>query len=315
MTIFIYEHLTSGALVNEPFSASLMHEGDAMITALSHDLLALDQSVSIMRDTRLPDLAAHPLLHVIPVSSTQDYDQSWQDRLKDDEKMLIIAPETDAVLEELVIQLEATNKLHLGSSSSAIRLFSNKLETAQHLHNHGIPTPETMTAENWLINDVHLTDKQWILKPIDGAGCENTFKLNTLTMKQKLVALPERSRYIVQPYIDGEAMSLSVFITNQAITLLSINKQHMAEYADQLSLSHCEPHCNHLITATDATALATKIHESQPGLWGFVGIDLVITSNAVWVIEINPRLTSSYAEQGFREHQNPAQYLLQNIPL
>lgn len=314
MTLFIYEHLTSGALLNEPFSPGLMREGDAMLTTLSQDLLALGQAVSLMRDHRLPELPSHPLLTVQTISTTEGYQQYWQQSLQKKEPVLLIAPETEGVLYQLVNELEQHAIQHLGSGLEAIRLCSDKLLTSQQLLAEKIRTPATQTVNEWLRSeqpDNHI----WIIKPRDGAGCEHTFKLNSSDLKLYLLELSpkQRSLQIVQPYIAGDSLSLSLFIDDTGCEVLSVNRQYINENDHQLSLSHCQPSCENLISNETAQALTEKIRATIPSLWGFVGVDLVLSDGQLWVIEINPRLTSSYAEPGFRDHRNPARALHQSL--
>jgi predicted ATP-grasp superfamily ATP-dependent carboligase len=46
--------------------------------------------------------------------------------------------------------------------------------------------------------------------------------------------------------------------------------------------------------ASRALSLARKAVDCVPGLFGYVGVDLVLGDAGDWVIEINPRLTTSY---------------------
>lgn len=314
MTVFIYEHLTSGALINESFSPALMNEGDAMLTALSQDLLSLGLSVAVMRDARLAELAPHPRLSVHIISSPEDYQKAWQDSLQRYPQCILIAPETDGVLYELVTEVEQQAIRHLGSSPEAIRLSSDKLLTFQRLAEKGILTPDTVTADNWPTTDL-ADDNLWVIKPRDGVGCEQTYKLNTEDLNHYVAGLsPEkRTKHLIQPYVLGETLSLSLFLNTSRTEVLSVNRQVIEETEKQLHLHHCLPGCEGLIAREVVEALITKIRATIPGLWGFVGIDLILADQQLWIIEINPRLTSSYAEPDFRKHRNPALALHQSI--
>jgi predicted ATP-grasp superfamily ATP-dependent carboligase len=314
MTVFIYEHLTSGALINEPFSSALMHEGDAMLTALSQDLLALGLSVAVMRDARLAELAPQPRLSVHTISSPGDYQKAWQDSLQTYPQCILIAPETNGVLYKLAAELEQRAIQHLGSSPDAIRLCSDKLLTFQRLSEQGILTPDTVMANEWPTTDLS-EDHEWVIKPRDGAGCEQTYKLKSQDLKQYVVNLPpeQRTQHLIQPYIPGETLSLNLFLNTSGTEVLSVNRQVIEETAKQLHLHHCLPGCEELIAKEVVEALVLKVRATLPGLWGFVGIDLILTDQQLWVIDINPRLTSSYAEPYFRKYQNPALALHQSI--
>jgi len=284
-----------------------------MLSTLSQDLLALGQHVSLMRDARLPDLPPHPLLKVEKISNIEAYQQSWQHSLQENKNIVLIAPETDGVLYQLVRQLEQSPIRHLGSSPDAIQLCTDKYQTFEQLSLQRIPTPATQTVRDWLTSN-HNNDL-WLIKPRDGAGCEQTYKFNSIELEQYLRSLSnqQQSQQIIQPYIVGDALSLSLFLSETEARVLSVNRQHLKEVANQLSLSHCQPGCESLISRDMTEKLIQQVRATIPGLWGFVGIDLVLSDNQIWVIEINPRLTSSYAEPGFRQHHNPALALYKSI--
>ncbi len=312
MTLFIYEHLTSGAMIGEAISASLLREGDAMLKALCHDLLALDCHLTLMRDSRLPQLDDPTgRISVLVVDTPESYRQYWQQSLEHYERFLLIAPETDGLLEQLVNQVDEQHKQHLGCQASTIALCTDKLKCSQWLIENTILTPETQTAPDWLASIHSGKQADWIIKPRDGAGCEQTYKLPTQAAISYLNSLStlDLEKRIVQPFIEGTALSLSLFVTGQDIHLLSVNRQHINESEHQLHLAYCEASREDLVIPELVSHLTRQIHATIPGLWGFVGIDLVQTADALWLIEINPRLTVSYAESALRQDANPAQYL------
>jgi predicted ATP-grasp superfamily ATP-dependent carboligase len=220
---------------------------------------------------------------------------------------LVIAPETDHVLLNIARQVQQAQKQWLGCDQPAITVCGDKLQCWHLLEQHNIQTPVTQSAEAWLLNPV-TTSLQWVIKPVDGAGCEDTYLLGTRQTREQLAAfsLAERQQFIVQPYISGQTLSLSLFISDNDIDLLSINAQIMTQHQQQLKLTHCQVNLDHLLSPAVAIALAGRIHDTMPGLWGFVGIDLIKTADQLWVIDINPRLTSSYAEAEMRQYHNPA---------
>jgi predicted ATP-grasp superfamily ATP-dependent carboligase len=56
--------------------------------------------------------------------------------------------------------------------------------------------------------------------------------------------------------------------------------------------------------------LASEIAAAIPLLWGYVGVDLVLTESGPVVLEINPRLTTSYCGLRHALSHNPATWVL-----
>jgi predicted ATP-grasp superfamily ATP-dependent carboligase len=312
MTLFIYEHLTSGAMLDIPPSASLLEEGDAMLLALCEDLNQLGHSLSIMRDTRLPALpSSMSKVTVYPVSSSEEYAQQWLKALSNNHQSLIIAPETDGTLEQLIIQLEQKDRLHLNCNRDAIALSSDKLRFARFLTQHHIQTPDTYLPERWLTLTDNNEQQKWVIKPRDGAGCENTHLFSTVECHDFIQQhhLELSNKVIIQPYIDGETLSLSLFYGKKKVTFLSINEQKMTLRGNELHLLKVSPTQHPPISHAVAEQLINHIHAVIPGLFGFVGVDLIKNTQGLWVIELNPRLTSAYVAPEMRSTSNPAQLL------
>lgn len=315
MTIFIYEHLTSGALADTVFSEGLLREGDLMLQAICRDLLVLGHTLCVMRDARLPAIEAQPGLRQIRITTESDYAAAWLQCQRDYQQFIVIAPETGKVLEQLVRQLEQNNKTHLGATADAIAQCSDKHYCAQLLQQAGLPTPDSWLASDWsgLAADAN---KKWVCKPVDGAGCEDTFVMTTVALDEFCARQsPEQlQRRLVQPYIEGPALSINLFIDDE-IELLSVNRQHLSQSGSQLHLDYCQPGCDDLLEKQQALKLARQIHATIPGLWGFIGVDLVLSDKALWIIDINPRLTLSYAEPAIRLNTNPALALHRKLRL
>ncbi|HEY8710409.1 MAG TPA: ATP-grasp domain-containing protein, partial [Burkholderiaceae bacterium] len=103
---------------------------------------------------------------------------------------------------------------------------------------------------------------------------------------------------VVEPWVEGQALSLSLMCCAGRCELLSINRQQLAiDEQGLLAFRGVDVNVLPLTDARGATlvALATRVGRSIPGLRGFVGIDLVWhAQRGPVVIEINPRVTSAY---------------------
>lgn len=320
MKLFIYEHITSGALANQTLPISLAQEGDAMLTALVQDLNELPQlELVILRDSRLDSITIDA--DNIPpqyywVNNPEHFSDQWQHCLTEVEAVVIIAPETKGQLIRIQQGILDHHQIYLGCSQQATAICSNKLLCYQHLLTHNIATPITYTALTWR-NDFSPSSRL-IIKPIDGAGCLDTLLFDNAFGAQcylKKVPANKIASIIIQPYIQGKAISLSLFINHKKAILLTINEQHINHENKQLIFDSCSVNT---ISETEfprsvAQKLADNIRDAIPGLWGFVGIDLVLSSSGPIVIEINPRMTTSYVGLKQAINKNPAEFLIKNM--
>lgn len=293
MRVVVYEHITGGGFAGTALPAPLERDGEQMLQALLFDL---SQTVGIelltLRDARLPAL---PTVRALTVTTAADWQPAWQQALDWAEAVWPIAPESDGVLTHLSEDILAAGRCLLNSHPDAVRLTAAKHATYHHLHAAGIPTVAT-----WPLLPLPLTGEHWregtvfIVKPNDGAGCEDTYLApNPATLARLRATLPNPDRFIVQPFISGDPLSLSLLCDDSQAELLSINRQHITQHDNQLH-AHGVSVCALPITPPWQT-LATALARAVPGLRGYVGVDLIATPAGPYVLEINPRLTTSYA--------------------
>jgi predicted ATP-grasp superfamily ATP-dependent carboligase len=276
--IQIYEYVTAEASRGVSFPASLLAEGRAMRDAICDDFQKLP-GVEIERLASIPQR--------IVADGT-----------------LIIAPETDSILESLARQVQAARGRLLGPHPEAIRLTADKWELFHHLRAHGIPTPETS-----LLCDIPIGDPQ-VWKPRDGAGSLDTFRVENLTQAQTIrgrLNEATATKMLAQPYLTGLAASISFLIGEQIVPLIPCSQEieltqgsfHYRGASLPLEAS----------LAARAIELGTQAVRCIPGLRGYVGVDLIL-GESDWVIELNPRLTTSYLLLRQACRQNLAEAIL-----
>jgi predicted ATP-grasp superfamily ATP-dependent carboligase len=97
---------------------------------------------------------------------------------------------------------------------------------------------------------------------------------------------------IAQRFVPGVAASVAFLIGPRGATALVPCRQHLSDDGRFTyrggSLPLPEP------LASRARQVASRAVGCVPGLRGYVGVDVVVTENEGWAIEINPRLTTSY---------------------
>lgn len=306
MRIFAFEYMSGGGLAGQPMIAGLAEEGDMMLRALVHDLMRVPGvEVSIARDARLGDPGLPVTTHM--VWSTADLTRCWARCLKDAEWVWPIAPETDGILESLSGAVLDAGCGLLNSRPEAVRVAASKVDTASCLKAKGLSVIET-----WRADALPLLDGGgWVLKPERGVGCQEARLFRDgATLAAAIADKGENAgAWAVQPFTPGEAASLSLLVGDGEVLLLGCNRQRVALADDGFVLLGC------VVNALDGDrgpyeAMARGVVAAIPGLWGYVGVDLMITDKGPMILEVNPRLTTSYVGLSRSLEANVAQMVL-----
>jgi tyramine---L-glutamate ligase len=210
---------------------------------------------------------------------------------------LIIAPETNGILARLTAQAEIAGKTILGSSASAIATAGDKAACGMLFIRAKLPTPKTRMAG---FASADRIAKQMgcplVVKPIDGIGSEGVFRLNRVSDLPAILDLARKStdhdRVLLQSYVDGIHTSVSLMVSNGRCLPLSLNCQLM-ETGSKFQYLGSQVPCDHPVR-NEAIVLASSAARLIPGLRGYVGVDMVLSDDGPQLIEINPRLTTSY---------------------
>jgi predicted ATP-grasp superfamily ATP-dependent carboligase len=118
-----------------------------------------------------------------------------------------------------------------------------------------------------------------------------------------------KGRYVIQPHIQGKKTSLSCLFKQGSAWLLCVNLQQFNIVNQQYHLSKII--VNHPSDLSVYQDLVDNIAHVLPELWGYVGIDLIETPEHRLVLEINPRLTTSFAGINAALGINVAENILQ----
>jgi len=301
--VLALEYITGGGLAGEDLPGSLAREGDLMLRTLLGELDALPGVTAL--STRDPRLAAPDGGEFIAVAPGADPWDLWERAADGADALWPIAPETGGALERLSRIATRRGKILLGSSPEAVAIAGSKRATFELLARHGIPAVETRAAGSGLPE----TDSEWVAKPDDGAGAEQIWVFADRRALSDWLARKEHSSYVVQPYLPGEAASLSVLFRDGECSVLSCNRQDVGRTAGAFRYRGFS-----VGAREDARAgledIAGKIARALPGLFGYAGIDVVMTGRGPVVLEINPRLTTSYAGLGAALGKNVAELVL-----
>lgn len=311
--IFVYEYLSGGGLMAgagpdaDGASVELLAMGQSMRDAITADLLALEDCQVTVATCSLASPVPQPATPVRP----HDFETAFEfvARQADaHDAVWVVAPETDGLLAQFQRRIDPAR--WLGCDAASIALASSKRSTLTRLAEAGLTTPLAF------VQAPDIT--RWVVKPDDGAGAMDTrlHASRDAAMNDSAQRARAGHSVVIEPWVEGTPMSLSMICSDAGCALLSINRQRLEIDADG-RLSFCGVEVNALplletllplntlsfrqaLSPADAQAaalhgLARRVAQAIPGLRGFVGIDLVWhAQRGPVVIEVNPRVTCAY---------------------
>ena len=308
LRIFICEYITGGGLQSEAPPPSLAREGEMMLAALVMDLNTVLGEGGEMVVSRDPRLAAPPLppTFVFP-DADEDIQTFWGRHMEEADAFWPIAPETNGAMKRLCRMAKEKGVILLASSPETIGVTASKRATTALLREGGVAVVPCYSEGDEPPPSPQQQPSVWVVKLDDGAGAEDTRILQN--PKEARDWMGEHPGHIIQPYLEGEAASLSLLCRDGKASLLSCNRQkvtiaHGDIRLDAIEVGGMEQH------REEFSALADNIAALFPGLWGYNGVDVICGREGITVLEINPRLTTSYVGLGESLGRNPAGLVL-----
>ncbi|MBI3527996.1 MAG: ATP-grasp domain-containing protein [Betaproteobacteria bacterium] len=304
MKILAYEHITGGGMLGDAKMSALAPEGETMLRALVDDLTAIPGvEVAVLRDARLgADLPA--TLH--RVDNASDFWPAFRRAVRNADAVWPIAPEQDGMLLRITGEILQAGRVLLGCRPDAVKIATSKRATADVLAQAGIAAIPVYVDERSIAPEVG----EVVVKPDDGAGCQDTLLFRSRRQLQAWLRNNARAGLVFQPYIDGDARSLSLLCCDGRARLLACNRQKISVASGVFEFAGVS--VGALADADGRYArLASAVARALPGLWGYCGVDFIETDAGPIVVEVNPRLTTSYAGLHRAIGINPAQLVLE----
>jgi predicted ATP-grasp superfamily ATP-dependent carboligase len=320
LRIFVSEYVCGGGWPSETIAGSLAVEGRAMLCGIVDDLSRIaGVEVETTWDARL---GRNPFSRARTIQS-----ESQADELRHFRRLaaacdatLVIAPEFDGILLSRCRIVEEARGRLLGPGSRAVALCTDKLRLAVHLREAGIETipAESFSWNNALQNpDVAALRFPAVIKPRDGAGSQNTWLVSNFDEFRRLHAerAPDNlpAEFVLQPYVAGQAASVGVLFapSHREVEVLVPAEQRLSNdgrfryRGGRLPLRHGD--------RAAIQSIAVAACRSVPGLRGYVGVDLIVPDanpRQPVIVEINPRLTTSYLGYRALAENNLAEWML-----
>lgn len=301
-TVLVYEYFTGGGRPAGELTNELTTEGFGMLCALLADfrrwggvrtVAALDARLWSGSVRRRQSLPADEVVRVAP----GDCEQAFSSLVKRCDAVLIVAPETHGILAGLTAQAEAEGVAVLGSSSAAVQETGDKWRCYRLFTKAGLPTPRTIrTRADQAPMLAAKIGYPLVIKPVDGVGSEGVCRVDAPSelagVLPMVCAAAGADDLLIQAFVSGVHASVSLMVAGNDSVLLGLNRQLMELGTRFQYLGSGAPLVHR--AGTTAVSLARSAAALVGGLQGYVGIDLVIGEDDCQLIEINPRITTSY---------------------
>jgi len=318
LNLLILEHVSGGGYANTKLSASILSEGYGMVRSLISDCKAAGHHVTTFLDSRL--MAFNPPNEadkIVSVSTSSEVHVRLRELSCLVDAVYVIAPESGQILEKLLETIAVSGGTSLNCEIDAIKRVSNKMTTYERLKKLGLKVPET------LLLDIHEKPENigrlikelgypLVFKPLNGVSCGGLSLVKNendiVGAVKKVVRESTSKQFIVQKLISGKAASACVISTGDKALSVTLNRQFVTlaspegesrYYGGTIPFDH--------VFEEKALRTAKSAVESMSGLKGYVGVDLILTDEEPVVMEVNPRLTTSYVGLKRAVNFNPAE--------
>jgi len=301
LQILLIEAVLSGLFRN--VNSSILSEGFAMVSSLTRDFsnAGYNVSVSICKNfLKLFRFLKYSNARKITVTNFLELKRLAQ--LHD--LTYVIAPESNGLLAHLLEELDG---FHVCSNHEVVRRISDKAVVMSELSKMGLKTPQTLiyTPENQLeLDDLK---PPFIVKPRTGTGCDGLKLFKSLGELKRFLSSRKRE-FLIQEFVKGVPASVSLLTDGSRALPISLNRQFVS-ISRSMYLGGYTPMKHKLLNKAFETAV--KAVEAFRGLRGYIGVDVILSKNGVYVVEINPRLTVSYVGLSRSLSENPSNTIIE----
>ena len=272
--ILIFEYITGGGLIENKLTYSLLNEANIILDSLIKES---KNTVHFFCDYRHKYKNNNNAILVYPNNKDIIFDSNFISKY---DYFLPICPEIDLILFNYVkkIRQKKITNIHLSDNKSLL-IASDKLMLKDTCNQYMILNPDSYSSNS--------KNNKFITKDRYGCGCNNISIISNPLRKNS-------SNMIHENYIPGKSYSANLYIKDSGYKLISINQQHISRKNTSLKLDSIDvniyPSFNNMIYK-----FIDDILNVIPGLRGFIGFDFIFNNDKIFLIEINPRFTTSMA--------------------
>ena len=325
-SIFIFEFIAGGGFNQDDIPPSLFCEGFGMLRAIIEDFKLLNYEIITILDYRIQSLSQYLNAdEVKTIESEEDIGEVFMDSVEKCDYCFIIAPEFSKILHDFTKLVIGEEKTVLSIDLNGIKLGTSKYETYKFFKKYKVKTPLTflipkiggLLEKEFVYTKFHKLNRPIVIKLDDGVGAGSIFYFETEAQLDEFFKDLEEyvemdCNYILQEFIEGDDFSVSLIGTSSKSIILGINTQlikiensfNSSEYRGGFT-----PAEDFQDIYENLTEILKKLDLSA--FIGYYGLDFIRKKDGtIYLIEINPRLTTSYI--GLRNvlEVNPAQLII-----
>ncbi|RLF21505.1 MAG: hypothetical protein DRN15_05335 [Thermoprotei archaeon] len=280
---------TDLALLSDAYR-DLLIEGYSMLYFTARDLSNAGCKVSVLLHSKLKELPLPLGVEVIEIS--EDYFDFLERIYKNYDYILAIAPPL-----ELMEICSIVGDKYMGPEPRLVELFSDKWQAIKELKELGFSVPKTILLKGDHVG-VRPLKYPVVIKPSNGAGGTGI----TMACKEEELeralrsakAVSSKPYVLLQELIDGIHASISIITSSDHELLLVSSNAQLIEITKEGKFRYRGGVLPLRYYAEKAVELARRLIKAFPGLRGYFGVDVVWRGDVPYIMEINPRITTSY---------------------
>jgi predicted ATP-grasp superfamily ATP-dependent carboligase len=290
--ILIFEYITGGGLIENKLNYSLINEANIILDSLIKES---KNTVHFFCDYRHKYKNNNNAILVNPDNKDIIFDSNFISKY---DYFLPICPEIDLILFNYVkkIRQKKITNIHISDNKSLL-IASDKLMLKDVCNQNMILNPDSYSSKS--------KNNKFITKDRYGCGCNNISIINNPLRKNS-------SNMIHENYIPGKSYSANLYIKDSGYKLISVNQQHITRINTSLKLNSIDVNIHSTFNNT-IYKFIDDILNVIPGLRGFIGFDFIFNNNKIYLIEINPRFTTSMALIENCKNNHILNYINRNI--
>lgn len=332
MRLFIQEYSSGGGMVQYKPGANLLVEGFGILRVLVQNCKRLGIEAVVTLDRRLSFLDKFLDADIIDsISKNDNFTANSLELLNDCDYFLIIAPGIDGILSSIIEGYQKSSATSLNCKPKAVEFSTNKSNVYEKFSRSDIYIPNTIRIKpdnsmkkitnNEITNELFRVDEfleldllyPLVVKPNDGVDCEGVSLCRNKKELKDYLDKNQNKDLLIQDYIIGNNLSITAFVYEKQISILSVNEQIISLGNEKSEYLGGVSNIKHPLDKK-IRSFGESVLNKIKGLNGFIGIDLIVSKdeknlNEIYLIEINPRITTSVC--GLFNQMNPPVNLMQ----